>query len=422
MSVKTGEISLNFILPEMPHYQPNWVEICKSMGINTLRINDGAYGQVGVNPLMNPDNWHVKLERILNLIDANGFRCYWNWLGDEYGCEFGIYDMQLGMPGRPLTLDVAAAKAIIDKLSNYGFLTDRRISHWVVGNECDITNPQTLSCLIELSDYMRGKGAKTAAGDYSYDWDNSTSRIIPVIKDHFDYMEIHQYGTYQLMHDFNLGNGVFDWEAFRLWLTRYWSNQFAYSEGIPLYLGEFGLELGPSLESQGMNATAEDRINYFNTYFSVTKPLDLKWISFHSVFPAGSVSTQNWGLIDLNGKRTPGANEVAAYYGGYVPVEPHTVIDEKYYDFGLWETFKRTQKNGAVTYWARNSETKVITPEFATVDELLVYIKPVVPPEPSTYAARVPMVGNSRLVQIYLRKLRNKLISKKLHKRLHPLV
>jgi hypothetical protein len=39
-----------------------------------------------------------------------------------------------------------------------------------------------------------------------------------------------------------------------------------------------------------------------------------------------------------------------------------------------------------------------------------------------TLAARVPMVGNHKIVQVYLRKIRDKLISRETHKRLHPLV
>jgi len=50
---------------------------------------------------------------------------------------------------------------------------------------------------------------------------------------------------------------------------------------------------------------------------------------------------------------------------------------------------------------------------------------PVIVPVPvtrRTLAARVPMVGNSDLVQVYLRKIRDKTINKKMHEKLHPLV
>jgi len=56
------------------------------------------------------------------------------------------------------------------------------------------------------------------------------------------------------------------------------------------------------------------------------------------------------------------------------------------------------------------------------------YIPPVIadPPLPPqqnrSLAARVPMLGNSMLVQYHLRRLRDKYISKEWHKRLHPLV
>lgn len=43
------------------------------------------------------------------------------------------------------------------------------------------------------------------------------------------------------------------------------------------------------------------------------------------------------------------------------------------------------------------------------------------PPKPSI-AARVPMFGNSALVQVYFRRLRDRVFSKKTHKRLHPLI
>lgn len=45
-------------------------------------------------------------------------------------------------------------------------------------------------------------------------------------------------------------------------------------------------------------------------------------------------------------------------------------------------------------------------------------------PQPTkrTLAARVPMVGNSMIVQYYLRKLRDKAFSKEMHKKLHPII
>lgn len=44
------------------------------------------------------------------------------------------------------------------------------------------------------------------------------------------------------------------------------------------------------------------------------------------------------------------------------------------------------------------------------------------PPPKGSIAARVPYFGNRRLVQVYLRRVRDKLISRKLHEKLHPLV
>jgi hypothetical protein len=46
----------------------------------------------------------------------------------------------------------------------------------------------------------------------------------------------------------------------------------------------------------------------------------------------------------------------------------------------------------------------------------------VTPPSNQSLAARVPMVGNGMLVQFYLRKLRDRVFSKEMHKRLHPLI
>lgn len=49
-------------------------------------------------------------------------------------------------------------------------------------------------------------------------------------------------------------------------------------------------------------------------------------------------------------------------------------------------------------------------------------VEPPPPPPKRTLAARVPMFGNSALIQYYARKARDKIISKELHKKLHPIV
>lgn len=43
-------------------------------------------------------------------------------------------------------------------------------------------------------------------------------------------------------------------------------------------------------------------------------------------------------------------------------------------------------------------------------------------PTNATLAARIPSIGNKAIVQVYLRKLRDKVFSKKIHKLLHPLI
>lgn len=47
---------------------------------------------------------------------------------------------------------------------------------------------------------------------------------------------------------------------------------------------------------------------------------------------------------------------------------------------------------------------------------------PPTPPPSKSIAARVPMVGNSDLVQVYLRKLRDRVFTKEQHKKLHPII
>jgi hypothetical protein len=54
--------------------------------------------------------------------------------------------------------------------------------------------------------------------------------------------------------------------------------------------------------------------------------------------------------------------------------------------------------------------------------DLITVTPPAPTPTSKTVAARFPMIGNRAIIQVYMRKLRDKIIRKEVHKKLHPLV
>jgi hypothetical protein len=91
------------------------------------------------------------------------------------------------------------------------------------------------------------------------------------------------------------------------------------------------------------------------------------------------------------------------------------------YIFQRW-VFTRSSDNLS-TSWGSTNPLTFIFNENGVLEADFQQIVVTPPPTPkATLAARFPVVGNRALVQVYLRRIRDKFISKKLHSKLHPLV
>ena len=60
-TVKAAHVNLNNIIPGHPAYIPNWANLLRGMGVNTLRIMDGGEGSMGYN-IATDANWAQNLE------------------------------------------------------------------------------------------------------------------------------------------------------------------------------------------------------------------------------------------------------------------------------------------------------------------------------------------------------------------------
>jgi len=126
---------------------------------------------------------------------------------------------------------------------------------------------------------------------------------------------------------------------------------------------------------------------------------------------------------------------------------------------GRYTTYKRVctatpeYPLGRVNFFAGWQETvnnrtyNYTSPDYSTINEVTTWINNQPQPEPAptpaptptepypyipsdkeggeykpTLAARMPMVGNRKIVQVYCRRVRNKFIKPHVHKKLHPLV
>lgn len=293
--IRAANTPLNTIKPGAASYQANWASIVKdTLGLNTLRFQCGGEGDVWhINMVQNPSTWAVNLESLLETVDNASLKCYFYALGDPWGGELGIND-----PSYPNPMDINMAKSYIDKLAGnnslgHNFVSDPRIVVWSVSNEVDFGNPASPNSnyywTIQMCDYIRSKGGLVVVPSPSVNGpfnDMNFGDLEPLLRGHVDYLEIHQYGIWQLANQYSLGNQRYDWASWQSWLNNYLATAFSNRGSFDMnhvILGEFGLWRGVGTDS-GLtlyNFTDQNRVDYYTHYFSVLTQLGLKNVCFH---------------------------------------------------------------------------------------------------------------------------------------------
>ena len=140
-----GEVDINFIVPGMAKYMPDWATNFKRLGLNTLRLVGGQYQEPPINVWRSP-NWETNLMNLLNIIESNDFKCFFDTMSTFAGEEWAlepvndpnyINDYQMAQPGHAVTFDLTRAHQAIDKLAGnnnlgHNFLTDSRVTIFII--------------------------------------------------------------------------------------------------------------------------------------------------------------------------------------------------------------------------------------------------------------------------------------------------
>ena len=173
-TVKAAQVALSNLTPGNPDYVANWAGILRGMGLNTVRVTSGGFGDCrGLNMVDNSATWAQHLEDALTTATGlNRFgsgtptgisKVWWQSMGNPWGTDFGIFSGQgttsdypclVSNQGKTVTSLVTTyektngyptTKSYLDKLAgnNYlgpQFLTDPRILGWSPFNEGGMGN------------------------------------------------------------------------------------------------------------------------------------------------------------------------------------------------------------------------------------------------------------------------------------------
>jgi len=289
--IKAADTALDTICPSAASYEANWSSTLSGLGVNTLRLQEGGEGDVwGINMINNPNTWAVNLENLLNEIGNASFRCYFYSLGDPWGGELGINDQAANISA---TISVTQAESYINELAgnnslNHDFITDPRIALWSVGNEVNFGSSSDPNSnyywVIQICDYIRSLGGLVDVPSPIVNGQYCTGESL--LTGHVDFLEIHQYGLYQLATQYALGNNQYNWTAWESWLQ---SDLAASVTNLGPFdinhviLGEFGIWLGTGSDQGLTNYTFTDqnRVDYYTNFFQAVNAVGFENVCFH---------------------------------------------------------------------------------------------------------------------------------------------
>jgi hypothetical protein len=108
-----------------------------------------------------------------------------------------------------------------------------------------------------------------------------------------DYLEMHQYGIWQLATWFSLGNNQYNWAGWKSWLKNGFQksiNGRGSFSADQILMGEFGMWRGIGTDA-GLTAwsfTDQNRIDYYTHYFAALREAGIKNACFHDAIEQNS--------------------------------------------------------------------------------------------------------------------------------------
>jgi hypothetical protein len=392
-TIKAIHIYLNAIQEGQPLYVEGWATKLHTLGVNTLRFSIGGYGDTwGLNMIENPSTWAASLNALLTVVDAAGFKCWFQSLGDPWGGLFGIdaLGLEAGTPPAMVAYDQTRTNNLLtDVPSNYGknyidalgdayvsagdqhhnFLTDSRILFWAVDNECmvgtlsggAIVTNDNYTWITMIQDYIRSKGGLVIANAPRFDgWDIRFQYLVPIFEGHADYIEFHEYGQWYLCRtegedgDYtnwcDNGDGTFNWSKWVGITQPVIAEKIAYRGVFPrdhIIAGEFGLWHGHGADGAN-DATFNDvacRAYYSNMFQMLVVEGVVNASPFVGFNRDNPPYSGDYGILTVPlGTQLAGCAEIIDAYVTSV-VEPYPVLP--------WnETF-----NSGMYYWTSQAGT-----------------------------------------------------------------
>jgi hypothetical protein len=348
---KAIQVDTTVMKPNSPVYFPSWGTTLKNVGVNALRLSAGGYGDFWqFNPVDFPSTWAQNLESLLELVDSNGFKCYWQGMGSEWSDNFGVdtngcignvknpslvsgqshagqsgwvfdnftdaapanvywrYDLTTAYEkanGYPTT------KAHIDKLAGnnslgHNFIADPRILCWVPVMEGSIgygAGDPNYDWAIATMDYIHSKGGKTNCGEALLgpigNWDMWFADWASLVYGHADYLETHDYPIQTFANGGRTVQAAYN--AFYSELQRQMNGRGSFRPD-QLILGEFGIWRGVGKGSDsGLDFSEQDISNYCAGALQAASDLGYTWtspfVAFHEQVAYNSAPYEDFGVI-----------------------------------------------------------------------------------------------------------------------------
>jgi hypothetical protein len=330
-TLRGAAVAVNCFVPSAQSYYANAWQLLQKAGVNWIRVSGGTEGDIiHLNMINYPKEWAQNLDRFLNQADSFGIKVSFTTLGTTYGTLFGIVSpgMSDQSPFSAVYTPIPQAEAMIDQLAGnnslqHNFITDPRLLGWVTSNEVYIgpnsnsnptrNGPFILDWNLKMLDYIRSLGGKAwiaspttiLGSSEGYDF----SSTYPLIEGHVDFLEAHYYALGQLVQNFEVNNGEYDWRGFEQYFENLLSNKMRILDRIQSFspnnilLGEFGMWIGPGEDMGVMKTFADiDRINYYKAVLEAAKDAGLHGVCQHDFFKQAEIESTDYSIVSFSSK------------------------------------------------------------------------------------------------------------------------
>jgi hypothetical protein len=277
-------------------YIPNSFEIIKDLKIDTIRVFSAGFKEFS---LIDTPSWAQNLENFLTLCDSHGIKVIFHQLGGWNSNDpmFGIF------PGE----DIETSKEKIEMLAGNNslgknFINDPRIPLWIIANEPDLNQPSATPgagisdmrdwCL-QISDYIKLKGANVAIGNPRVEYYNDPSLVVPIIRDYVTHFIWHCYGYEVAIEAQN--NGGSPYNASYKEFEKLYKDIIAQNISMQkVLIGELGMR-------RDVGGTEETRGKYYRAAFQSSVDFGIEGVFPFTLFDVdvpGDIA--KWGAIGLD--------------------------------------------------------------------------------------------------------------------------